>query len=164
MRPVLGSFTRPNNTTQYASGDVINDSASAPTPITFSGVGDLPGGGGLIVAAALIDGAAQATKLDGELWLFDTAPALDNDNAPFTPTDAELQALIGVIDLGDTPVVGDATSGIGGNCVFQSGPSSNLPLPFKCVSGSQALYGVIVARNAYTPVALETFAVRLWVG
>lgn len=159
MRAVLDSFTRPNNTTAYAAGDVVT--AATAAVLEFAHAAPHPGSGGVVIAATLIDGACQSTKGDFELWLFDTAPTIDNDNAAWTPTDAELQALVGVIDFGGTPLVGDATSGAGGNVVYPTGAEANLPLPFKCVNGSASLYGVLVVRNAYDPVAQETFAVRL---
>ena len=46
QRKVTATFTRPANTTAYAAGDVVNDSVSAPTVITFSGCAAAPGLGG----------------------------------------------------------------------------------------------------------------------
>lgn len=154
---IEASFTRPADTNAYAAGDVVCDSTSAPTDMDFTSIVRKSGGSGVILSALLIDGANQATKLDCELFLFDTAITMDNDNAGFTPTDTELGTLIGVIDFGGTPFNGDATSGAGGNAVYQQ---TGLNIAFKAVSGS-TIYGVLVARNAYTPTSSETFKVRL---
>lgn len=154
---VSASKTRPANTTQYASGDVINESDTAGTGWTFSSVARTTGSSGVIARAQIIDSANQATTLSCELWLFTASPAADNDNAAFTPTDAELADLVGIIPI-STARVGDATSGAGGNLVLDSG---EIAVPFVCEASATALYGVLVARNTYTPVSGESFTVVL---
>lgn len=154
---VNGSFTRPNDTTAYASGDAMTDSTSAPTIINFANVASANNKGGVIIGATLIDSANQSTKGLFDLFIFDTTATPDNDNSAFTPTDAELATLVGVISF-DTPINGDATSGAGGNAVY---PAVGLNLPFKTGASSRDLFGLLVARNAYTPVAQEVFTVRL---
>lgn len=158
-RVISASFTRPNDTTAYASGDVICNSTSAPVVLTFPRATVTQGPKFSIIAQAiLVDSANQATKLASpELWLFDTAPTADNDNAVFTPTDAELANLLGVIVF-DTAFVGDATAGAGGNAIFRV-PSLSIPVFTK--AEDNAIYGVLVARNAYVPVAQESFTIKL---
>lgn len=158
-------FTRPADTTAYAAGDVIADSTSAATTITFPGCAGNADETGRIVSALLMDGANQATKLNADLFLFHTAPAsYGNDNGAFTPTDAEMNNLVGAISLDGTTAAnlkeGDATSGAGGNVLIQQ---TGLSIPFRCVAGSTKLYGVLVARNVYTPVSGETFRIKLGV-
>jgi hypothetical protein len=157
----FADFTRPSDTNAYTAGDVVADSTSAATVLTFPRCA--VGRNGTIRSALLIDGAAQATKLSADLFLFDTAPATyGNDNEAFVPTDAEMKTAIGVISLDGTAAanikVGDATAGAGGNCIVQL---SGLDIPFQCVPGSSDLFGVLVARNAYTPVSAETFRIKL---
>lgn len=154
---ISSSVTRPANTTAYAAGDAVTDSTTAPTVITLSGAGRINGGSGVILAATLIDSANQTTKGQFELWLFDATATPDNDNAVFTPTDAETETLIGVIPF-NTAYVGDATSGAGGNAVY---PVQGLSIPFKCGGATTSIFGLIVVRNAYTPVSAEKFTVRL---
>lgn len=156
-RVVSASFTRPADTTTYASGDVVCNSTSAPVPLTFARATVTQGPkSSTIKQVIVVDSANQTTKLDGELWLFDTTVALDNDNAAFTPTDAELATLLGVVALG-TPFVGDATSGAGGNAVYVKSVS----IPVETKAADNAIYGVLVARNAYVPVSAESFTIRL---
>jgi hypothetical protein len=152
--------TRPSDTTTYANGDVVNESASAGTVWTFSNVGRVKGGSGIITNALLISSANQSTKPSLELWLFTVAPTSDNDNSNFTPTDAELQYFIGapIAFLDTNSYVGDATSGAGGNIVI---PSASVNLAFDCVDTSRDLYGCLIARNAYVPVSGEQFTVIL---
>lgn len=151
------NFTRPANTTAYAAGDAVTDSTSAPTALTFTGCSNSDGGSGLIVDAILQDSANQSTKGQFELWLFTDSPTPDNDNEVFTPTDAENRTLIGVIEF-SSALVGDATSGAGGNCVYVV---KGLNLPFRCDSDDRELYGLLVVRNAYTPVSAERFDIAL---
>lgn len=158
VRRLTQTKTRPANTTAYAAGDVINESASAGTNITFSGAGKLrgserPADGGVITSAMIVDSASEATQLDAELWLFSVAPTADNDNAAFTPTDAEMLNLIGVIPFGNS-FVGTAS----GNVALTSG---YIHIPYVCANNDIAIYGVLVARNAYTPISGEVFTIIL---
>ncbi len=158
MTTVAVSKTRPNDTNAYAAGDVINESTSAGTVFTFSNCARFTGGSGIINKATIDDGAYVATTLQSELWLFSATVGVDNDNAVFTPTDAELATRVAVIPIG-TAYVGDATAGVGGNVALTSGVVNE---SFKCNADAH-LYGVLVARNAYVPVTNETFNVTLYI-
>lgn len=153
------NFVRPSDTNVYAAGDVVANSTSAPVIMTFRGATLGEGSPSIIQHAVLIDSASVATKPDLELWLFDTTVTMDNDNAVFTPTDAELLTLIGVIPfpVGDFKV-GDATVGAGGNSICEA---KNLGLPFNAAISGNDIFGILVVRNAYVPVSDEAFAVRL---
>ena len=158
-RTISTSFTRPSDTTAYAAGDVVCNSTSAPVIMTFAGAVNTDFQMGVIAQATLIDSANQSTKLDAELWLFDTTVTMDNDNAAFTPTDAECATLVGIVPFSTAYwKSGDATAGAGGNAVCHV---QGLSIPFNVVHASNALYGILVARNAYTPVSAESFTVRL---
>src|SRR5881409_1389682 len=146
---VSQSLVRPANTTAYTAGDVWTNGSNAR--MVFTGLNRNTGYGAEIKHALAIDDAAQATKVDLELWLFSAdITDLDADNAAWTPTDAQLATLIGIIAF---PVAnfkpGDATAGAGGNaaCI-----AANVGIAIK----HDTLYGVLVVRNAYTPVSAET--------
>lgn len=154
------TFTRPADTNAYAAGDVVCNSTSAPVIMTFPGAArrGARGGFGILQDATLFSSANVATKLDCELLLFDTTVAMDNDNAAFTPTDAELLTLVARVPFyASAWSAGDATAGAGGNAFCQV---SNLGIPFN-VGAVNDLFGVLVARAAYTPVSAEVFTVRL---
>lgn len=154
VRRITQAKTRPGNTTAYAVGDVINESASAGTNITFTNAGQKNSrGGGVITQVVLADSASPDTLLSAELWLFTTAPTADNDNAAFSPTDAEVLNVISVIPLGNS-FVGAASA----NTVFTSG---YVHIPFVCDVNDTNIYGVLVARNAYTPIDAEVFTISL---
>jgi hypothetical protein len=154
---ITANFTRPNDTTAYAAGDAVTDSTSSPTKITFSNCARIANGTGRITGVHMVDSANQATKGVFELWVFDTSVTPDNDNSAFTPTDTECGTLVGIVPL-NVVYVGDATSGAGGNAVYYSG---EIDRPFTCTGSTRDLYGLMVVRNAYTPVAQEVFTFRL---
>ena len=155
LASVTASFTRPSDATAYAIGDVVCNSTSAPTVLTFSNMANANGLGGVIQAAFLYLGSNPTTKPVYDLFLFDTSPTIDNDNATFTPTDSEILNLVGVIPFA-VGVPGD-TTGTSTNTVYQTTPQ----LSFVCASGSTSLYGVLVARNAVTPTSADTYNFRL---
>lgn len=149
-------LTRPNDTNAYTAGDVINDSASAGTVFTIPAQIDGANGFTLLQELICISSQNAATKPDLELWLFTTAPAAQNDNAAFAVTDAELAKLVGIVTI---PVasfkVGNTGSAAAGNAVCDV---LNLSMPICTPVGSAGvLYGVVVVRNAYVPVANEEF-------
>lgn len=169
-------LTRPADTAVYAAGDAIANSTTAPVVNTFASMARFNGGSGIIKSAMLLDSGNQATKLSAELWLFRGAspgPTPDNDNALFTPTDAELANLIGpgpIVFDGPTAgwvFVGDAGAGAAGNVIIAGrlGPSGAgahvLDMPYICDPTLSSLYGLLVARNAYTPLSAEVFTLIL---
>lgn len=150
-------FTRPNDATQYTAGDVIADSstASIASILRFNNIARTNGGGGIIQSALLIDSIAAATKPDSELYLFDQIITMQSDNAVWAPTDAEMNYCVGVIAF---PTGAFKTAGANGLIA-----ATGLGTAFNCASDRMTLYGVLVARNAYTPTAFEQFEIRLQV-
>jgi hypothetical protein len=157
LRPVTKvqtlTKTRPADTTAYAAGDVISESTSAGTVWTFPFARSL-GLGGILQDAALIQSVAQSTKLDADLYLFDTTIASNlNDNAAFAPSDAEMKTLLTVISF------------TGSNAKVGSGNVSieylNASRSLQCAAASLSLFGVLVARNAYVPTSGEDITLRL---
>lgn len=163
---VSANFTRPNDTNAYQAGDVVADSTTAAAVITIplQGPGGTVGklGSGLLMTATLLSSANVATKLDGRLWIFDTAPAsYGNDNEALTLTDAEMRTVLQVILFPTGSwVAGDATVGAGGNAMCNA---QSLWLPINTTKDANAIYCVLEARNAYVPVAQERFDLRLGV-
>ena len=159
QKTVSASVTRPADTTTYAAGDVVTNSTTSPAVITFDAVARANAGNGIVIGAVMIDSANQSTKGQFELWLFDTSFTPDNDNSAFTPTDAETETLIGIVQFNNW-FSGDATAGAGGNAVC---PVQGLSIPFTCGASVDDIFGIIVVRNAYVPVSAEKFTVRLQV-
>ena len=149
-------FQRPANATQYTAGDVISDNATNSTIPVFVAA-RFPGGGGIVHSVALIDSADEATNLSADLFLFNRFPnTVAADNAAYAPTDTDLESAIGAISLDGTSA-GNFKAG-NANAIIQT---TSVGLVFQCSSDSQLLYGVLVARNAYTPISIEVFKIRL---
>jgi hypothetical protein len=103
-----------------------------------------------------VDNSNAATSPTLELWLFDTTATPNNDNASFAPADSVVNTCIGVINLTATGYAGDpATTG---NKVYDAGPIS---VPFVCGGASSSIFGMLVVRNAYTPVSAQVLKIRL---
>lgn len=136
----------------------MSDSASAPHVLTF-GVSSANWGRGVIMSARLVDEASQATPGSFELYLFTAEPTAVNDNAALALSDADAENLLGVIPFIDAGYVTNAGAGAAGNVVY----AELANLPFACAATDQNLYGLLVVRNAYTPVSGEKFAIQLGV-
>lgn len=145
------SFTRPSDTTTYAAGDVVCNSTSAPTVLTFANTARLSGLGGIIQSAQLILSTRATLAGVFELWLFDTTVTATNDNTAWNISDAQLATAIGCVNF-SVRVDGDASS----NCIYAP---TNIGLAYKCAATS--LFGVLIARNAYVPANAESFTIRL---
>lgn len=154
--------TRPANTTAYAAGDVVGDGA----PITFANAAREGGGSGFVLSATISRTGNEITEPDLELWLFSTIPSAVADNAAFAPGDAAVQNVLGVIEF-DTTAWYDGDAGTGGTAfamgAMMSGPNVAIPPLFTCDAGSTSIYGMLVVRNAYTPISAEVFHIRLCV-
>lgn len=158
------SLTRPANTTAYTAGDVIS-AVTSNDHFTFGATsndaskrtGRASPGTLAINVARLWSSANQSTKLEAELWLFNADIAEVADNAAFAPTDTEMLTLVGIIDFPAANwKVGTATSGADGNAVCEI---RNLDFPVMANPGR--LYGQLVVRNGYVPIASESFVVDL---
>lgn len=154
---VTAAYTRPGDTTAYASGDVVCNSTSAPVVLTFTGMARYNGGTGRIVGARLISDSAAGTKGDFELHLFDLSTVtIQNDNAAWAPTDAHMLNEVGPIAFGAVPFVGS------GNEIYRlSAGSGGLALEFKCGASDANLYGILVVRSAYTPANAGVLQIEL---
>lgn len=158
---VTGSITRPADTNIYAPGDAYTNSTSAPVATTFSDVARDDGGSGAIVAAFASLSANEATKPQFQLWLFGgaSAPTPDNDNAVFTPTDAEVLNVLGYIDFTDWK---EGLAGASGNSVSPGLINGlvNGRIPYVTTSVND-IFGLVVVRNPYTPISGEVLSMRL---
>lgn len=145
--------TRPGDTTPYTAGDCISDSTSAPTSggFTISNAGRQSGGSCMITDVCIASSNDPATRLSGEIWIFDTAVTNVNDNSAFAVSDAEIKTCVGIVPF----TLFDA-----GNNGFAHISGINF---LATCSGSANLRFLLRARNAYTPANAEvlSFAFKL---
>jgi hypothetical protein len=162
------SFTRPADAIAYAADDAVTNSTSAPVALTFPNAARGAGLGGEIRWAQMVCSVNPGTKGNFELYIFNgpSAPAPDNDNAAFTPTDAELLKVVPkIIFHSNNAFAGDAAS----NCLYDGTMSNGadaqraLSIPYVCDPATTSLFGLLKVKGAYTPSSAETFSFRLGV-
>lgn len=152
-KTVKVDVTRPADTTAYAAGDCISDSTSAPTSggFTITSAGRQSGGSCIITDVCVASSNDPATRLAGEIFIFDTSVTNVNDNAAFVVSDTEIKTCVAVIPFS----------------LFDAGNNgyahiTGLNILATC-SGSANLRFLLRARNAYTPANAEvlSFAFKL---
>lgn len=146
---VATDVTRPADTAVYAAGDAISNSTSAPTAggFTLTSAARASGGSGIITDVTVCSSNDPATRLAGEIWLYNQAVTAVNDNAAMAVSDAEIKTCVGVIPFS----LFDA-----GNNGFAHIIGVNMM--FTCV-GTANLRFLLRARNAYTPASGEVITV-----
>ncbi len=164
-RTLAGTLTRPANTTAYAAGQVIGDPTAAVGYIAIPNAGVDAQNFSIIQHMELIDSANVSPKADLEAWIFSAPPTNQADQAAFNPSNADMANLISVVAFPLTGYnVGGPGAGAAGNAV---NVQKNLGIPFNSSPSSnqqqvpQAIYIVLVVRNAYAPVSGEQFTVKV---
>ena len=144
------SFTRPPDTTAYASGDLVANSttASAVVPMTFNIRNENLGT--VIRRARIRKSGTSVTAAQFRLHLYSTATITEanGDNGAWS-TD-KVANYIGSMDVTVDKAFTDGAQGVG---VATNGVDINYPFGI--------VYGVLEARAAYTPASAEVFTVEL---
>lgn len=150
------SFTRPADTTAYASGDLVanNTSAGSVVPMSFPVV-RAPLGTACIRRARLKKSGTSTTLASFRLHLYTLKPTCANgDNSAWSTSHS---GYLGSIDLDASGTTGRAwTDGSG----VQGSPAVGSELTVEAVDG-RLVYGLMEARAGYTPVSGEVFTVEL---
>lgn len=148
------SFARPNDTTQYASGDLIANSTTAGsvTPLTFN----IPYGRGLkIHRVSVAKTSTTVTDAQFRLHLYTSSPTVANgDNGAIS---SSVSGYLGYIDID-----GQAPAMTGGSKAYGVYVNNSVFAPLLAYVGvDYKLYGLLEARDTYTPTASETITVSL---
>ncbi len=145
-------FTRPANTTAYAAEDVITDSTSASSKLTFSDF-DFSGQSGYVTGARIVTNDTDAVPRF-RLWLFtDSTISLPNDNAPFTFNYSDAIDFLGYIDF---PAVN-----IDGTAPWAHAQNYDVRIPFELAGADNKLYGILETLDAFTPDSAQGFTIQL---
>lgn len=149
------SFTRPANTTQYADGDLVANSATAGsvTPLKFSMNG--LGRSGIVRRARISKTTNVATAATFSLHLFDSEPTVGNGDNGALAVATNLDSWLGKIAV-------DMSSGAeaGASAVITQVSAAVAIGVSKPVAGG-VIYGLIEAGGTYTPGSAEVFTVHL---
>lgn len=147
------NFTRPSDTTAYASGDLVANSTTAgsvaPMQFTAARVAE---GSFMVRKCRLWKSGTSITNSAFRLHLWTASPTPTNgDNGAFVATGSA--TYIGALDI---PSMIAFSDGAAGNGVPLTGSELSVKL-----SSGQVIYGLLEARGAYTPGNAESFAVVL---
>lgn len=148
----LASFTRPADTTAYASGDLVANSTTAGsvTPLSFVLGGQNVLGHLRVVRARMYKSTTSTTNATFRLHLYQASPTVTNgDNGAWLSTGAA--DWLGNIDVTSMLAFSDGAAGTGS---LPAGSEAFLRL-----KAGATIYGLIEARGAYTPGNAEVFSV-----
>ncbi len=146
-------FTRPNNTTAYAVGDVVGPNPAAAltlTPNQENAV--ILGQSYLVKSIRLVTNNTTVTNGNFKLYFFKEAPTGIADNSPFTLLYSQNAIRSGNYQL---PLV--AVEGSGGDCAEAYASDVNIPIK----TTANGISAVLVAEGAYTPAGGQTFYISI---
>lgn len=140
------TFTRPNDTNQYAATDLIANDVDAADVVAL--VFPTPNVPFKVVGARVVKSGTTMTSFGPSLYLFSSLPTFGGgDNAAPAPSNA---GLIGVHPM--TQVIAGTSHGVAW--------STATTTAFPTYKGG-TVYGFLLAVSTYTPAAQETFTVSL---
>lgn len=147
------SFTRPADTTAYASGDLIANSTTAGSvvPMQFT-VAREAAGSFMIRRVKIATTNASALNTQKRLHLYSAAPTPANgDNGAFSTSGRS--TYLGAFDVTIDRAFTDGACGFGV-------PVTGSDIVVKLAAG-QIIYGLLEARSAITPVSAGTITTTL---
>lgn len=146
------NFTRPSDTTAYASGDLVANSTTAGSvsPLSWTAA-RVSAGTFFINRARLKKSTTSITSAQFRLHLYTSSPTCANgDNGAWSTTHS---GYLGSLDITCDKAFTDAAGGEGI-------PATGSQIEVALTSG-QTIYGLLEARAAYTPGNAEVFTVIL---
>lgn len=150
------TFTRPADTTAYTAGDVVSNSTSSTTMMTFSNVVSANGKGGYITGARLhTDKKSITPRIRVHLYSDNTA-TVSADNAAHQYRFADISKRLGYFDLPAMTTPADTT-----NSTESVGQDFTQRVRFQCGASSRTVYAVLEALDAFTPASGENFTLVL---
>lgn len=133
----------------YAAGDAIGGMLTFENAVSFNG------GSGAIVKVVIIDDAQQLAPID--IVFFNQPFTPTADNAPFTPTDVDMQNCIGYVDI----LAADYANFVNNSVACKALGLYRLPFPFRVADTQTSLYAQMVVRATPTYVAVDDLTVKL---
>jgi hypothetical protein len=154
---VSANFTRPADTTAYASGDLVANSTTAASvvPMNFT-VARINDATGMIRRVRVKKSTTTTTNASFRVHLYQNDPSAstgisNGDNGAWLTKEA---GYLGSCDVTIDKAFSDAAEGVGV-------PNNGTEVNFKPTSGAQTVYALLEARAAYTPGNAEVFTVTL---
>jgi hypothetical protein len=155
IRTPYYSFTRPANTTAYASGDLVANDTTAASVVPLSwGIEGMQGCSGIIRGVRFYKSSTTVTAASFRVHLFTASPGVPTNG------DNGALAVASAADFLDTVAV-DCSSGAFVGTAGVKERSAAVAIPFKLATLTEKLYGLIDVQGAYAPASGETFTVTL---
>ena len=126
----------------YAAGDNVGGL------LTFANAAREAGDGGILVTFTIIDDDQEDAAL--ELWIWDRTFTAGADNAPWSPSDADLENCLGVVTTADGAYYDSANQGVA---------TVQVTVRYDLVGTS--LFGRLVTRGAPTYTATDDLTIRV---
>jgi hypothetical protein len=148
------NFTRPADTTAYASGDLVANSTTAGSVVAMTlAIPTIAEGCGIIRRVKLHKSGTGVTNAAFRAHFYKVAPTTvtNGDNAAFSTNG--VANYMGAVDVTVTRVFTDGSAGFGV-------PLTGNEMSFKLASGD-SVFVLLEARGAYTPASAEVFTVTL---
>lgn len=144
------SFSRPANTTAYASGQLVANSTTAGSvvPLSFT-VSRTAGAGGMLRRVRLRKTSTSLTNASFRMHFYSASPTVSNGDGGAWLTNLA-ENYVGSVDVTMDKAF---TDGAGGNGVPTVGSEINFT--------TDTYFVVIEARASYTPASSETFTLSL---
>lgn len=151
---ISANFTRPADTTAYASGDLVanNVTAGSVVPLTFTLGNTFPIGTFRLTRARLYKSGTTPTNANFRLHLYEATPTPANGDNGAWSTD-KAASWLGNIDVTSMLAFTDGCAGTG-----SAAAGSELLIR---TSSGKTIYGLLEAKAAYTPASGEVFTVVL---
>lgn len=148
------SFTRPNDTTAYASGDLVANNTTAGSVAPLALTLDNPARVGTIISRALLSkSGTTATNANFRIHFYDASPTVANgDNAAWSSNKAA--NYLGYIDQTAMLAFTDGCAGF-------AGAAAGSEMRVRLSAGGSTIYALLEAKAAYTPVAQEVFTLKI---
>lgn len=143
-------FARPSDTTAYALGDLVANSTTAGSvmPLTLMAANQA-GGGQLLRRLRLRKSGAGVTNASFRVHLYSASPTVANgDNGAWSSNG--VATYLGAVDIAVDKAFTDGAAGNGA-------PLVGAEISFDAAT---AVYALIEARAAYTPVSGEIFTLE----
>lgn len=147
------NFTRPSDTTAYASGDLVANSTTAGsvTPLSWTAA-RVAAGSFMVRRVRLRKSGTSTANASFRVHLYSASPTPANGDNGAWSTDGVANYL-GSVDVTVDKAFTDGAQGIGT-------PGAGSEISVALASG-QTIYGLVEARAGYTPASAEVFTVVL---
>lgn len=149
------AFTRPADTTAYASGDLVANSTTAGSvvPITFAGVVRNTGYRSVIRRAGIQPSQALLANGTFRLHLFTSLPTVTNGDNGALDVPTNLATYLGWFEM-VLAIIGTGQGAFGWSSAVATAASDK---PAFLSVNSTSLFALLEARAAYVPASAQTF-------